>query len=85
MYNRHMDDNQFTKLFKYIVDMDKRIEGEFAEVRNDIRKLADTPDLFLKRLDTNETEQAARDLQWERLLDWAREVSKKTGVPLPDL
>ncbi len=80
-----MDDNQFTKLFKYIVDMDKRIEGEFAEVRNDIRKLADTPDLFLKRLDTNETEQAARDLQWERLLDWAREVSKKTGVPLPDL
>ena len=60
--------------------MDKRIEGEFAEVRSDIRKLADTPDLFLKRLDINETEQAARDMQWERLLEWAREVSKKTGV-----
>ncbi len=52
-----MNDGQFMKLFKYIVDMDKRIEGEFAEARSDIHKLGDTPDLFLKLLDNNETEQ----------------------------
>jgi len=27
----------------------------------------------------------SRDLQFERLLEWARKVSEKTGIPLKDL
>ncbi|MCU0343553.1 MAG: hypothetical protein MUF28_06995 [Ignavibacterium sp.] len=34
------------------------------------------------RPDEVETEQTARDAQFERLVEWAREVSKKTGIPL---
>jgi hypothetical protein len=30
-------------------------------------------------------DQAARNAQWNRLVEWARKVSEKTGVPLPDL
>lgn len=82
-----MNEDQFLKLFRYIEDfrgeviekLDKKAE------RADMESLTNTIDRFLKRLDDNETEQAARDAQFDRLLKWAREVSKKTGVPLPDL
>ena len=50
-----------------------------------MERLITTLDSFLKRLDEIETEQSARDLQFARLLEWAREVSKKTGIPLRDL
>jgi hypothetical protein len=42
-------------------------------------------DKFLARIDTYETEQIARDSQFEKLLDWARKVSVKTGIPLENL
>lgn len=85
MYNKYMNDDQFDKLFKYIEDFRKEVNDKFEETNNRIDHLTDTIDAFIKRLDDFETEQAARDAQWERLLEWAREVSKKTGVPLPDL
>lgn len=37
------------------------------------------------RIDKYETELAARDSQFEKLLVWARKVSKKTGIPLDNL
>lgn len=80
-----MKDDQFDRLFKYIIDMDKRIGDEFADVHREIRSLRDTPEVIVGRLNDAETEQAARDAQFARLVEWARKVSKKTGVPLPDL
>lgn len=53
--------------------------------QDSIDRLTNTIDSFVKRLDDSETEQTARDAQFERLLEWAREVSKKTGVPLKNL
>lgn len=53
--------------------------------QDSIDKLTNTIDAFVKRLDDNETEQIARDAQFERLLEWAREVSAKTGIPLKGL
>ena len=47
--------------------------------------LVNTLDGFAKRLDDNEIEQGARDFRFERLLAWARDVSKKTGIPLKNL
>lgn len=82
-----MSDDEFTKLFKYMEkrfdDMDKRLDNVASE--ESVDRLRNTIDAFVKRLDTNEVEQAARDAQFERLLAWAREVSKQTGVPLPNL
>ena len=80
-----MQDDQFTKLFKYIVDMDKRIEGRFDSIESDISELRNLPDAIGGRFDDTDDEQAARDAQFARLVEWAREVSKKTGVPLPNL
>ena len=80
-----MNDDQFTKLFQYIQEFRAEGNGKFDDVYSRIDRLTDTIDDFVKQLKDFEAEQAARDAQWERLLEWAREVSKKTGVPLKDL
>ncbi len=70
----HQVDNRFNK-----------IEKDISDIKSSIDRLTNTIDGFVKRLDEVETEQTARDAQFERLLEWAREVSKKTGVPLKNL
>lgn len=50
-----------------------------------IDRLTNTIDKFYARIDTQEIEMLARDAQFERLLAWARKVSKKTGIPLENL
>lgn len=61
------------------------IKKDIADIKLSIDRLTNTIDGFIKRLDDQETENAARDAQFERLLDWARKVSVKTGVPLENL
>ncbi len=82
-----MNDDQFTKLFKYIEAFRSEVNTKLDQKasQESMERLLNTLDGFLKRLDDIETEQSARDLQFERLLEWAREVSKKTGIPLRDL
>ncbi len=82
-----MNDDQFTKLFKYMTDRFDAIEKKLDEKasQSSVDRLANTIDAFVKRLNDAEVEQAARDAQWNRLLEWAREVAKKTGVPMPNL
>ncbi len=82
-----MTDDQFTKLFKYIEEFRTEVNAKLDQKasQNSMERLIDTLDGFVKRLDDNETEQSARDMQFERLLEWAREVSKKTGIPLRNL
>ena len=82
-----MEDDQFTKLFKYIEEFRSEVNTKLDQKASQdiMERLVNTLDSFLKRLDNIETEQSARDLQFDRLLEWAREVSKKTGIPLRDL
>lgn len=82
-----MNDDQFTKLFKYIEDFRADVTEQLSSKasQDSLDNLTTTIDAFVKRLDDAEVEQAARDAQWNRLLEWAREVSKKTGVPMPNL
>jgi hypothetical protein len=86
-YNSYMKEDEFTKLFKYIEEFRSEVNRRFDETapKSSMDHLINTLDGFLRRLDDNEIEQAARDLQFNRLVEWAREVSKKTGVPMPDL
>lgn len=71
-----------TKMFKYMVDMDKRIDKRFDTVEQNIIGLRSIPDDVASRFSHITDEQAARNAQFDRLLEWARKVSEKTGVPL---
>lgn len=87
VYNSIMNDDQFTKLFKYVEQRFDSVETKLdaKSDKADIQQLMNTIDAFIKRLDDAEIEQVSRDAQWNRLLEWARKVSEKTGIPLPDL
>lgn len=88
-----------SKIDKAVVDLSEII-GNFAqqiddrfnkiEARQDaldlkIDRLVNTIDGFIARIDRYETEQTARDSQFNKLVDWARKVSEKTGIPLENL
>ena len=82
-----MSDDQFTELYKYMQKEFSDIKSELSTKasQDSLDRLTNTIDSFVKRLDDAEIEQSSRDLQFERLLEWAREVSKKTGIPLKNL
>jgi uncharacterized protein YdcH (DUF465 family) len=63
----------------------KQVDGRFNEMEIKYNRLIDTIDGFIGRIDKYETELAARDAQFDRLIEWARKVSAKTGIPLKDL
>ncbi len=58
------------------------IENEIVDLKKSIDRLVSTVDAIIGRIDTHETEMAARDAQFNRLLAWAKKVSKQTGIPL---
>lgn len=82
-----MSEDEFTKIFKYMTkrfdSIDKKLDEKASQ--ESLERLTSTIDSFIKRLDDSEIEQASRDRQFDRLLEWAREVSKKTGIPLKNL
>lgn len=82
-----MSDDQFTKLFKYIEDFRSEVNDRLEKTasQDSLDSLQRTIDKFIGRLDDQEIELRARDSQLEKLVEWARKVSEKTGVPLKDL
>jgi len=66
-------------------NIEKRMDDRFDVMDKKYDHLINTIDGFIARIDRYETEQAARDSQFNKLLVWAREVSKKTGIPIVDL
>jgi septal ring factor EnvC (AmiA/AmiB activator) len=63
----------------------KAVESEIIELKESHNKLLNSIDGFIARIDKYETELAARDNQFEKLLTWARKVSEKTGIPLENI
>ena len=82
-----MSEDQFTKMFNYMQDQFDMVNQKLDQKssQESLDRLTNTIDSFVKRLDDSEIEQVSRDEQFKRLLSWAREVSKKTGIPLRDL
>jgi hypothetical protein len=85
-------DQAVTDLSEIIADFAEQVDVRFNALEAKVdgldkkyERLLDTIDGFIARLDTHETEQAARDHQFEKLLIWARKVSEKTGIPLENL
>ncbi len=62
-----------------------KIEAGIVDIEKSLNQLFNTMDKYLARIDTIETEQVARDSQFQKLLDWAKKVSVKTGIPLENL
>ena len=61
------------------------VKAELKSINDKYEHLITTIDGFISRIDKYEVEQSARDAQFGRLVDWARKVSIKTGIPLKDL
>lgn len=82
-----MDEGQFTKLFNYIEEFRSEVSAKLDQKASQysMDRLINTLDGFVKRLDDAQIDQSARDARFERLLEWAKEVSIKTGIPLKDL
>jgi len=68
-----------------IDSFEKKTNDRFDKLEANLDRLINTVDGFVKRLDDQEVENAARDAQFARLVDWARKVSAKTGIPLENL
>lgn len=91
--------NRFDKMDERFDKMDERfdmfelkvnerfdkIEAGIVDIEKSLNQLFNTMDKYLARIDTIETEQVARDSQFQKLLDWAKKVSVKTGIPLENL
>lgn len=64
-----MKDNQFTELFNYMQEqfdqLNKKLDTKAAQ--SSVDRLTNTIDSFVKRLDTAEIAQAARDRHFNRL------------------
>lgn len=81
-------DKRFTEVDMRLMKIERRLDAVESRLDTHEQKfdrLLNSIDRIMNRIDRNETEQAARDSQFEKLLAWAREVSEKTGVPLKDL
>lgn len=81
-------DERFDKVETNIFKIEGRIDGverHIIDLKASHDRLLNTIDKFVGRLDSIDIEDTARDSQFEKLLVWAREVSKKTGIPLRDL
>lgn len=74
-------DGRFTKVEKDI----QELKEEIIDLKKSHDRLLNTVDGFLKRLEDYEIESHARDAQFARLVQWAKEVSAKTGIPMPQL
>lgn len=81
-------DDRFTRIDLKLIQMSDRldaVERDIVDLKSSHDRLLNTIDAFIGRIDRYETEQAARDSQFEKLLVWARKVSEKTGIPLDNL
>jgi chromosome segregation ATPase len=77
-------DDRFDKFSFSVNARFDKIESEIVDLNKSHDRLLNTIDHYLSRLDRYETEQTARDSQFNRLLKWAKKVSKQTGIPLED-
>lgn len=80
-------DDTFAKMFTHIEDFRTEVNDKLdrkAEA-SALDNLINTMDDFIRHIKDNDVENAARDAQFARLVEWAREVSKKTGIPMPNL
>ncbi len=78
-------DERFNLLTFQMNERFDKIDSEIIDLKASHDRLLNTLDTLISHIDHYETEQVARDSQFEKLLAWARKVSEKTGIPLENL
>ncbi len=81
-------DERFDKIDYTLANIESRltsVEENMTELRSAHERLLVTIDSFISRLERYETELTVQNRQFEKLLEWARKVSAKTGIPLENL
>jgi peptidoglycan hydrolase CwlO-like protein len=71
-------DDEFRKIHQKLADHD----DEFRKINEKYDHLLNTIDGFIGRIDTYETELAARDHKIERLERWIQEIASKSNIQL---
>jgi septal ring factor EnvC (AmiA/AmiB activator) len=66
-------------------DRFRQVEKRLDKLEASIDRLTNSIDGLIKRYNEMEVENAARDAQFARLVEWAKKVSAKTGIPLENL
>ncbi len=76
---------QFDKLFQYIVDFREENKKEFAKDRKSIDNLTKTIDHLVAMIDRYEIELAARDSKIARLEKYINALADKVGLDLNNI
>ncbi|HTE58346.1 MAG TPA: hypothetical protein VK694_06390 [Verrucomicrobiae bacterium] len=79
-----MSTDEFTKLFQYLQQMDRKIEKqtETMATKNNINQILNRLDSIEKQLEISEDERLVMGHQLDRLDRWVREVADKIGYKL---
>lgn len=77
-----MSDDQFTKLYQYISQVDKKLDKvlENMAAKDDIRRLESLVDGYAAKLDTYAAEMAAMQHKIDRLERYITFLADKVGV-----
>lgn len=77
-----MDDDQMTKLFKYMDDKFSVVDKRFDEMDHKFDQLQSAVDAYAKKADTYYQEMAAMDHKIRRLEKYIEALADKTGLDL---
>lgn len=77
-----MSEDQFMKLFKYISEIDRKLDGvvETMATKDDIRRLESVIDGYAAKLDTYAAEMAAMQHKIDRLERMIEYLADKAGI-----
>ncbi len=77
-----MSEDQFMKLFKYISEIDRKLDGvvETMATKDDIRRLESVIDGYAAKLDTYAAEMAAMQHKIDRLERIIEYLADKAGI-----
>ena len=81
-YNAGMNDDQMTKLFKYMDDKFSVVDKRFDEMDHKFDQLQSAVDAYAKKADTYYQEMAAMDHKIRRLEKYIEALADKTGLDL---
>ncbi len=79
-----MSQDEFTKLFKYIMEFRKEVNERFEQTatKEELNKLIDTVDAYAKKVDDYTQEMLMLAHKVDRLEKWINQIAVKTGVQL---
>lgn len=77
-----MSEDEFMKLFKYLQEMQSKIDIRFEEQDKKIDKVQNTVDAIAKSMIDYHQEMLMLAHKVDRMEQWIHEIAEKTGVKL---